>query len=156
MTRRIQGFMRQIFVALNEGKVRYLVVGGIASILYGVPRMTFDVDLIVDFKVPNLKRLTAALGRIGFYPRVPAAPEMLADARQRRAWIKQKGMQVFAFIEEKPPFRIVDIMIQHTGSFGQLRRHQTIKRVHGVRIPLAPRTHLFPIKHITTPPPHPL
>ena len=34
-----------IFAALNRVKVKYLVVGGIAVVFYGVRRTTGDVDL---------------------------------------------------------------------------------------------------------------
>ena len=37
-----------LFSALNKGKVRYLVVGGIAVNLYGIERATADIDLFVE------------------------------------------------------------------------------------------------------------
>ena len=31
-----------VFASLQKNKTRYLVIGGIAAVLYGVPRATFD------------------------------------------------------------------------------------------------------------------
>jgi hypothetical protein len=37
------------------------VIGSIASILYGVPRATFDLDIIIEATLDNVKRLLDAL-----------------------------------------------------------------------------------------------
>jgi hypothetical protein len=34
---------------LSEEKVQFVVVGGVAAIIYGVPRVTFDLDVVIDF-----------------------------------------------------------------------------------------------------------
>ena len=41
MLNRLQG----VFASFQKHDVKYLVIGGIASILYGVPRSTFDLDI---------------------------------------------------------------------------------------------------------------
>ena len=35
-----------LFAALNAGEVRYVVVGGVATVLHGHARLTADVDLV--------------------------------------------------------------------------------------------------------------
>jgi hypothetical protein len=37
----------QIFEALGQAGVRYVVVGGVAVVLHGHPRLTADRDLVV-------------------------------------------------------------------------------------------------------------
>jgi len=44
-----------ILKKMNEKGVRYIVVGGIAVNLYGIPRMTYDIDLMLDLEDKNLK-----------------------------------------------------------------------------------------------------
>ncbi len=39
-------FYLDLFKALEKHKVRYLLVGGLAMNLHGVPRATMDVDLV--------------------------------------------------------------------------------------------------------------
>ena len=51
---------------LNEEKVKYLVVGGMAVNYYGYHRSTGDLDIWVDVAPDNQERLAAALGRFGF------------------------------------------------------------------------------------------
>jgi len=36
--------LKEIFKSFQEHEVKYLVIGGIASILYGVPRATLDLE----------------------------------------------------------------------------------------------------------------
>ena len=51
-----------IFQLLNEAKVRYVVVGGIATILHGYVRLTADVDLVIDLH----KRVRAPFGSLRY------------------------------------------------------------------------------------------
>ena len=53
--------LKGVFESFQKHEVRYLVIGGIASILYGVPRATFDLDIIIEATPDNVKRLLDAL-----------------------------------------------------------------------------------------------
>jgi hypothetical protein len=37
--------LKGVFSSFQKNDVRYVVIGGIAAILYGVPRATFDLDI---------------------------------------------------------------------------------------------------------------
>jgi hypothetical protein len=41
-------------------------LGGVASVLYGVPRATFDLDILIEPTIENAERLIAALLDAGF------------------------------------------------------------------------------------------
>jgi len=60
-----------IFRRLNENKVKYIVVGGLAVNFYGIPRMTYDIDLLLDLEEKNLSRFLALLKTWGFKPKMP-------------------------------------------------------------------------------------
>ncbi len=53
--------LQDVFKSFQEHDVKYLVIGGIASILHGVPRVTLDLDILIDATPNNAKRLLAAL-----------------------------------------------------------------------------------------------
>ncbi len=42
-------------------KLDILSIGGIASVLYGVPRATFDLDILIEATPENIQRLLDAL-----------------------------------------------------------------------------------------------
>ena len=50
-----------IFEALARHEVDYLVVGGIAVLVHGYPRLTFDVDIVPSPDAGNLARLAETL-----------------------------------------------------------------------------------------------
>ena len=60
-----------IFKALELAKVRYLTVGGLATVLHGYPRFTSGIDLIVQLDEQNCKRAIECLLQLKFRSRAP-------------------------------------------------------------------------------------
>jgi len=56
MLNRLQG----VFASLHKHNVKYVVIGGIAAVLHGVPRATFDLDILIEATLENAQRLLAA------------------------------------------------------------------------------------------------
>lgn len=56
---------RDVFSSFQKHNVRYLVIGGIATVLYGVPRATFDLDILIEASLENGQRLLNALIEAG-------------------------------------------------------------------------------------------
>lgn len=52
---------RPLYASLKRHGVDYIVIGGIAAIVHGVPRMTLDIDLLIRATRPNAEALLAAL-----------------------------------------------------------------------------------------------
>lgn len=53
--------LQSVFASFHKHDVRYLVIGGIAAVMHGVPRATFDLDILIDPTEANAKRLLKAL-----------------------------------------------------------------------------------------------
>jgi hypothetical protein len=64
-----------VFKSLQDHKVRYIVIGGIASILHGVPRATFDLDILIKSTHENVQKLLDALTDAGFGTASLTTPE---------------------------------------------------------------------------------
>lgn len=47
--------------ALEKEKVEYVLIGGLAVILYGLPRLTQDIDIFIEPDENNISKLRAAL-----------------------------------------------------------------------------------------------
>jgi uncharacterized nucleotidyltransferase DUF6036 len=58
--------LQTVFASFQKNDVRYLVIGGIAAVLYGVPRATFDLDILIEPTKENAQKLLNALAQIGF------------------------------------------------------------------------------------------
>lgn len=57
---------RDVFASLHSNDCRYLVLGGVAAILYGVQRTTFDVDVLIEPSEENAENVLRALREAGF------------------------------------------------------------------------------------------
>ena len=58
--------LQDVFKSFQRHEVRYVVIDGVASVLYGVPRATFDLDVLMEPTIANAERLLAALTDAGF------------------------------------------------------------------------------------------
>lgn len=68
--------LQDVFASLNENEVKYLILGGIAAVLHGVPRAKFDMDIIVEPTMHNADRLLRA------FQQASMATAMLITAEQ--------------------------------------------------------------------------
>lgn len=55
----------KLFAALQHHNVRYLVIGGFAATIFGVPRFTYDVDLFIENRPDNIEAMLNALIDLG-------------------------------------------------------------------------------------------
>jgi hypothetical protein len=57
------------------------VIGGVAVVLHGVPRMTGDIDLFIEASVENARRMLAVLRELGYETSDLVTPEGLAAVK---------------------------------------------------------------------------
>jgi hypothetical protein len=57
--------LKGVFESFQKHDVKYLVIGGIAATLYGVPRATFDLDILIEPTPNNSQRLLDSLLEAG-------------------------------------------------------------------------------------------
>ena len=64
---------------LTTHRVDFVIVGGVAGVLAGVPLLTLDLDIVVDPAPANNERLLAALRQLNARYRDPAGRTILPD-----------------------------------------------------------------------------
>lgn len=76
----------QLFHALGEAAVEFIIVGGLAATIHGSSRLTQDVDVVYERSDDNLERLVAAIRPFGPYLRgaPPGLPFEWSAATLRR------------------------------------------------------------------------
>jgi len=57
--------LTDVFASLRSHDVKYLVIGGIAASLHGVPRATYDLDILIEATRGNAQGLLDALSDAG-------------------------------------------------------------------------------------------
>lgn len=82
--------LRSVFSCLSRNRVRYVVIGGIAAVMHGVPRSTFDLDILIDPTIGNARRLLAALREARFGTADLITPEQLLSKEiiMFRDWVR--------------------------------------------------------------------
>lgn len=106
-------FFLEILLGLIEREIQYLVVGGVALNLHGVPRITMDLDLILETRTDNIHLFLSLMKEKGYRPRLPVDPAQLADPLTVQDWIENRNMKAFSFFHEKEKFREVDVLLSH-------------------------------------------
>lgn len=72
--------LKDVFASFQNHNVKYLVIGGIAAVLHGIPRATFDLDILIEATTENAENLLTALREIGFgTATLISAEELLAN-----------------------------------------------------------------------------
>lgn len=92
-------FIRELFGALDRAGIDYAVVGDVAVNLHGVPRMTYDVDLMVATHAASLRDCRIVLEQLGLRSRLPFVLEL------------ERNLVAVTFTDPVNPLREVDILV---------------------------------------------
>jgi hypothetical protein len=120
-------FYDRVFSALGQHGIRYAVAGGLAVNLHGVPRMTADIDLVVDLERNNLTNFLSTMAELGFQPRLPVKAEELLRTDRRTDWIENKNLHAFTFWNTSNAIEEVDLLIRESEDTDIIERAQVIQ-----------------------------
>jgi len=138
-------FYETILKEFQKHKVKYVLVGGLAVNLHGAMRSTADMDILVEMKDANLRKIVQIMKAKGYKVKQPVDPMDLADAKIRADWIKNKNMKAFNFYKDNS-FEQLDIVIDSPISFEQAKKNAIIVNVDGLRLPVVSVKELIAMK----------
>ena len=130
-------FYIDLFRCLHTHDVRYLLAGGLAMNLHGVPRMTMDVDLVLALEDRNIDGFLLCAKELALRPQAPVPLESLKDPDQRRSWIEEKHLIAFGLASGQPGQPTVDILLRHELDFAAALGRAVVQTVEGVPINIA-------------------
>lgn len=124
----------RIVEVLNKHKVKYIVIGGLAALLQGVPLpRTADVDITPAADPANKRRLAAAMGDMDSKLRAPGLDEPMEIPLDEKTFT---GMTTMAFVTRFGPFDISFVPDGTTGYDDLVRQVRFLERG-AVSIPVA-------------------
>ncbi len=135
-----------IFEEFNRKRIRYIICGGVAVNLWGIPRMTYDIDLLLETSDINLKKFIGLLETWGFKPKAPVAMKAFLDEEERTLWIKEKNMKAFSFWNPHWAISEIDVLIDAPLTYPEAVKNVVYKRVGHVEIPLISPKDLITMK----------
>lgn len=138
-----------IFSELNKCGISYVVVGGIAVNLHGIPRMTYDVDLLLDLSDKNLNKFLKLVREWGFKPRVPVGIMELAQKEKREDWIKNKNMKAFCLINPDWAISEIDIIIDSPVDYAKAAENAKYITLKNISVPVVAVKDLIKMKKNT-------
>jgi hypothetical protein len=65
--RSLNEILKSVCSFLNEEKVKYVIVEGLAVLFYGIPRTTMDIDILIEMDMPKVKRFVEFLKGNDFF-----------------------------------------------------------------------------------------
>ncbi|MGV8118307.1 MAG: nucleotidyl transferase AbiEii/AbiGii toxin family protein [Candidatus Xenobiia bacterium LiM19] len=77
---------------------------------HGIPRMTYDIDIMILLEKDNIEKLVKSLLQWDYRVRIPVDPMDLAVDEKRRLWIDEKGMKALNFYSETQAIAEMDIL----------------------------------------------
>lgn len=105
-------FIQTFFNELNKNNIRYVLVGGLAVNLHGIPRSTFDIDIIIALDNNNIEQFWNVIKYFNMSPRQPITLNQLKYPQVRQSWIKDKNLIALTFHQNDPPQMEVDLLLQ--------------------------------------------
>ena len=109
---------------LRENHIRFHITGGMTSVAYGEPRLTQDVDLVVDNQqlTGKLGDFLSALERTDFYFSPDAVRSAVAERKMFQLLDKAETLKLDVYVRELVP--------------GELDRSVEFEILSGLTLPL--------------------
>lgn len=111
--------VKAVVKALNDAKVKYLIVGGVAVVAHGYERFTRDLDLVIGLETENIQRGLHSLIAIGYNLKIPVTPEQFANPALREEWRREKNMIVLQLWSDEHRRTPIDVFVYEPFDFAQ-------------------------------------
>jgi hypothetical protein len=93
-------FLKKIVDAFEHLHIPYLVTGAVASIAYGEPRLTNDIDIVADLKESHIEGLVKAFPSDDYYMDEDMAREAIRNHGQFNIIHPSSGLKVDVMIKK--------------------------------------------------------
>lgn len=137
----------KVFRALNQARIKYLVVGGVAVNLYGYRRFTGDIDILLALDESNLQKMSGVMKKFGYIERLPVALHELSDTKKVKQWMQEKGMTAYTFISNiSEPQLDIDIVVSDSFDFQKFFQRKGLIEIWGIKVPVISLNDLIVMK----------
>jgi hypothetical protein len=116
-----------IFEQLHKHQVKYLLCGGLAVNIYGIPRMTADIDLILDFDKENLKQFEICVVNAFYQSQIPLSLSLLSSQQERIKLVKEKNLIALSYFNTRGNVMSMDVLIDVPLNFADMWERKTTR-----------------------------
>jgi hypothetical protein len=108
----IFSLLKQVVTSLDEAQIPYMVSGSIAMTIYTIPRMTRDIDIVIELKKEDIDKFCIIFAKDAYIDKLTVEEE-----------VKRRGM--FNVIDHKTGYKI-DFMVK---KFDEYRENEFQRRM---------------------------
>lgn len=135
-----------LFRSLAAHNIQYLLVGGLAVNLYGIPRLTMDVDLAVKFTRESVSGLEKMCRELSLVPIQPVTLHQLTDPRERERLRLEKNMTAFSLRSPVASEPTVDLLLETVWDFDEAWGRRVVRKMGEISINLVSLVDLITMK----------
>ncbi len=112
----LDAFLKRIVGILEEAGVPYMLTGSLAAAYYATPRATQDIDVVIDPREADLRRIIDEFSAAGYYVDRETALAALESRGQFNAIDPDSGWKVDLIVRKERPFSQVEFERRSTTS----------------------------------------
>lgn len=136
----------QLFQKLQEQRIRYLICGGLAVNIYGIPRMTADIDILLDFTEDNLERFETSIKELKYQSMIPLSIRTFVSKKEREKAISEKNLIAYSYFNSMSNYMNLDVLIDLPFVFEEMWQEKEERHVEGVCVSIVSVDHLIAMK----------
>jgi hypothetical protein len=94
--------LKSVVDVCNRLSIPYVTVGSMATIFYGEPRLTNDIDIVIDLSVEQVAEFCKAFPEPEYYLSRPAVETAVRSQRQFNIIQIKKGLKIDCILPSSP------------------------------------------------------
>lgn len=114
----IMTVFQDVLARLEEAQIHYMVVGSLSSIVYGEPRMTKDMDIVIDVPAQDASKFEFFFPFEGFYcPPSDILKDEIVNRGQFNLIHHESGLKIDVIVRKQSPHAIEEFKRRKKISF---------------------------------------
>ena len=136
----------ELFNKLEVYKVRYLICGGLAVNIYGIPRMTADIDILLDFTDDNLQNFETAIKILKYQSMIPLSIKTFVSKEERQKAKNEKNLIAYSYFNNFSSYMNLDVLLDVPLSFEEMWSSKETRTIDGTAVNLVSIENLIRLK----------
>lgn len=136
----------QLFQKLQQHQVRYLICGGLAVNIYGIPRMTADIDILLDFTDENLNKFETVIKQLLYQTTLPVSLKTFVNKEEREKAKAEKNLIAYSYFNSRSNYMNLDVLLDSPIAFEELWATKDTRTNDELTINLVSVQHLIALK----------
>lgn len=136
----------ELFKKLHKNNIRYLVCGGLAVNIYGIPRMTADIDLLVDFEESNLTDFDNAVKHLLYQSVLPVSINTYVNKEERQKALREKNLIAYSYFNSRANYMNLDVLMDVPLRFEDMWISKETRALEDFAINIVSVEHLIELK----------